>query len=291
MTTSPEGPDFGGNACALLSYEDAAKLWQAACILVDERGLLVRITSFVGQWIGQAGHKGLEACARVFGPDWRKKVDEYAEEALWRAQDIATLGMDRTCARKSRPRLYKAAVSATGAAGGWFGLPGLAAEIPASTLLIMRSIAEIGREHGEDLTSVAGRLACLEVIALGGPGTEDDDMEAAYWSTRAMFMHATLEVAIRQAATKFGTALSEKAVARAVPVLGAVAGCGLNFLFLNFYQQMARAHFTIRAVERASGSDDSIRACFEQLVRQARERRRLRKPGHDPRPATVQEAH
>jgi hypothetical protein len=56
----------------------------------------------------------------------------------------------------------------SGAIGGAFGLTALAVELPLSTAIMLRSIADIARSEGEDLTMVESRLACLEVFALGG---------------------------------------------------------------------------------------------------------------------------
>jgi hypothetical protein len=278
MDGSTGFPDYSGNACAILSPDDRERLWQAACTLVDERGLIVRITSLVGQGTEWAGGKASELGAKVFGEGWEDKIKEYAEEALWRAHDVATFGMDPDGDREPWSWFNKAIASATGAAGGFFGLPGMAIDIPISTLMIMRSIAEIARAHGENIGSDDGKRACLEVMAFGGPGVEDDDAEVGYWSTRALFAHTAIEIAVKQAAARFSVVLSEKALAQIVPVAGAFAGGGLNYVFMDFYQQMARVHFSIRSIERGYGEDGAIRACFDQLVRQARERRRIRKP-------------
>ncbi len=56
--------------------------------------------------------------------------------------------------------------SLAGAAGGAFGPAALAAELPVSTVLILRSVADIARSQGEDLEKLESRLACLEVFAL-----------------------------------------------------------------------------------------------------------------------------
>lgn len=272
---TPDFPDYSGNACAVLALEDREKLWQAACILVDERGLLVRITTVIGEGVEWAGAAAAQAGAKLFGEGWQDTVQEYAEEALWRGHDLAIIGMDATGEGEGWGWFNKALATATGAAGGLLGLPGLALDIPVSTLLIMRSIAEIGRGHGEDIASDDGKRACIEVMAFGGPGEEDDTAEVGYWSTRVVFTHVAIEIAVKQAAARFGVALSEKALAQIVPVAGAFAGAGLNYAFMDFYQQMARVHFTIRALERKYGSGDTpIRSCFDGLVRQARERRR-----------------
>ena len=77
-------------------------------------------------------------------------------------------------------------------------------------------------------------------------------------------------------AAVFGAALTEKAAAMAVPLAGAAAGGTLNWAFMDFYQEMARVHFTLRALERKYGDEAGVRACFDRLVRQARDRKRLR---------------
>lgn len=259
----------------MLAPEDREKLWQAAYTLVDERGLLVRITDFVGQGAEWLGAKGANLGAKAFGEGWQDKFRDLAEEALWRAHDISTIGMDATGEGESWSWFNKAVASATGAVGGFFGLPGLALDIPVSTLLIMRSIAEIARAKGEDIGTDEAKRACLEVLAFGGPGDEDDAAEVGYWSTRMVFTHLTVELAVKQAAARLGIALSEKALAQIIPFAGALAGTGLNYAFMDFYQQMARVHFTIRAMERKYGTGDTpVRSCFDGLVRQARERRR-----------------
>jgi hypothetical protein len=167
-------PDYSGNACGALSEEERKKLWEAACTLVDERGLIVRVTSFVGQGAEWAGSKAADLGAKAFGEGWQDKLRELGEEALWRAHNLAVLGLDPEGEREPWLWFNKLVASATGAAGGFFGFPGLAVDVPVSTLLIMRSIAEIARANGEDLASDEGKRACLEVIALGGPGSEDD---------------------------------------------------------------------------------------------------------------------
>jgi len=54
------------------------------------------------------------------------------------------------------------------AVGGFFGLPGLIFELPISTTLMLRSIADIARSEGENLSSLDTHLACNHCFALGG---------------------------------------------------------------------------------------------------------------------------
>jgi hypothetical protein len=54
--------------------------------------------------------------------------------------------------------------------------------------------------------------------------------------------------------------VSEKLAAQAIPVIGAIGGALINSYFIDHYQDLARAHFTIRRLERQYG---------ESLVREA----------------------
>jgi hypothetical protein len=89
-------------------------------------------------------------------------------------------------------------------------------------------------------------------------------------ATRIGLSHFTIDAAMTRIATKLGVVLSEKAVAQAVPLAGAFAGAALNWVFLDFYQDMARVHFALRQLERETGDPEGVRACFDRLVRQAR---------------------
>ena len=62
---------------------------------------------------------------------------------------------------------HTVAVAITGAAGGFFGLPGLLVELPITTTVMLHSIVEIARSQGEDLSNAESALACLSVFALG----------------------------------------------------------------------------------------------------------------------------
>jgi EcsC protein family len=68
--------------------------------------------------------------------------------------------------------------TASGAAGGAFGLPTLPIELPVSTIIMLRSIADIARNEGEDLSDPETALSCLEVFALGGRAKSDDASES-----------------------------------------------------------------------------------------------------------------
>jgi hypothetical protein len=139
----------------------------------------------------------------------------------------------------------------------------------------MRSIAEIARAKGEDLTSDDTKRACLQVLAFGGLDSNDDP-EIGYWAVRASLTHGPIELLIRQVASRLSIVLSEKILAQAVPVVGALAGGALNYVFMGYYQQMAEIHFTLRRLERKYGNEGGVRACFDNLVQQAKARKKFK---------------
>jgi len=266
-------PNFSGLQCQNLSDADRTELWDAANRLVNAGGLAVRLTGWLSQGaVNVTNH--LEAAGhRVFGTAWdgvEAKVRDAIESVLWKAHDLATIGVGSRPARDPWSKLHRLSASASGAMSGFVGLPGLILDIPVTTTLMLRSIAEIAREHGEDIASADCKRACLEVLAQKGLIPGGDETEAGYWSARAGLSHLTIAMLIRTAASRLGVTLSEKILAQAVPVAGAVAGAGLNWVFMGYYQEIARVHFTIRAVERRTGDPNGVRACFDRLVAQAR---------------------
>ena len=179
-------------------------------------------------------------------------------------------------------------MAATGAGGGAFGLAGLPVELPLSTTIMLRSIADIARSEGESLAAPEGKLACLEVFALGGRRPNDDATESAYFAVRGVLAKAVSEAAqfitekglveegapalirlVAQVASRFGAAVSEKVAAEAVPVIGAAGGAAINLLFIDHFQDMARGHFIVRRLERAYGAE-LVRAEYRSAVAPAR---------------------
>ena len=67
-------------------------------------------------------------------------------------------------------------------------MPSAAHEI--QTIFILRAIADIARHHGENLSTIEGRLACVEVFALGEPET-NGRMNLGYYASRALLSKFT----------------------------------------------------------------------------------------------------
>ena len=67
-----------------------------------------------------------------------------------------------------------------------------------------------------------------------------------------------------QIASRFGVVVTQKAAAQAIPIIGALGGAAVNYAFIDHFQEIARAHFTVRRLERRY-SKDIVRTAYEKL--------------------------
>src|ERR1700744_3840131 len=137
--------------------------------------------------------------------------------------------------------LHRALATASGAVGGTFGLAALPVELPMSTLIMLRSIADIARSEGEDLSNPDTALACVEVFALGGRAGSTNASDSGYFAVRSMLAKTVTEAArfvaergvikeggpillkfITQVAARFGLVVTQKVAAQALPLVGAL---------------------------------------------------------------------
>ena len=122
------------------------------------------------------------------------------------AREIPETARDRTAlklALRTLPRsprtgselLHRALATASGAAGGTFGLAALPVELPVSTVIMLRSIADIAQNEGENLSDPEAALSCVEVFALGGRAGSADASESGYFAVRGMLAKTVTEAA------------------------------------------------------------------------------------------------
>jgi len=170
-----------------------------------------------------------------------------------RAFDIAVLGLgEGSNAGRRGVGWARVMVGAFGAAGGAAGLAGFVPDAAATTLAIMRRIGAIAIEEGELLTAEETRRACLEVFALRS-GATVEGLEGGYFATRLLLQGGPMVRVLSEAAARYGLQLGQKIAGQIVPVVGAVCGAAINVTFMSEYETIARAHFTIRRLERAYG--------------------------------------
>ena len=271
----------------LMTHEELADLAEAVRLL-ESRGFASRLTGIFGSQV--------EAIGRALPASARAAVAGLTENALKVALRVAIGSLDSKPGAKASNRLHKAAAAAAGAIGGALGVGALAVELPISTTILLRSIAEIAREQGEDLARPEASLACFEVFALGGHAREDAAIEGGYLAVRAALARSVSESArfilqqgvagetapvvvrlISQVAARFGVSVSQKLAAQAMPILGAVGGAAVNTVFADHFQTMARGHFIVRRLRanprRGRGgfriSASTQRGVRERLARSA----------------------
>ncbi|WP_323990355.1 MULTISPECIES: EcsC family protein [Nguyenibacter] len=269
----------GGEIAPLVLDASAIAELQSALERVESgRGVLVRLADLMGGAVGQAARLGLRGLGMA--PTVQAKLKGIAEAAISRAFDVAITGMRDSAQPPSlspapssapspapswRDPAIQAAVAVSGAVGGFAGLPGLVPDITFTTLTIMREIARIAREEGESLSDPDTHRACLEVFALRAfpVGAADEESELGYFSARAMLRGRPVVMLVSEVATHYGLGLSRKFAVQMMPVAGALCGASLNAAFLSHYRALARAHFTIRRLEREHGPE--VRRTAEHL--------------------------
>jgi hypothetical protein len=232
---------------------------------LENPGLAARMADLFG--------KPIDAGFRALPADWNRRVLKIARKALLRGLSIAIRTLGESQAGRSRDRLHRILAAGSGIAGGAAGLASLPLELPISTVLMLRSIADIARSEGHDISSIETKLACLEVFAIGGRSQEDDSTEEGYWIVRAALAKSISEAAsfigkrglaeesappiarlLSAIASRFSAVITDEAAAKAVPLIGAVAGGTINLLFMQHFQQMARGHFVIKRLEKKYGA-------------------------------------
>jgi hypothetical protein len=250
---------------------------QAAYLALEHPSFAARVTDLLGAPI-EYGLKKLPQ-------GWQSKVRRASQSALQQALEVALKTMDGPPSRHPglARSLHKVAVAMTGTAGGALGLVTLAIELPVTTSIMLRAIADIARVEGEDLRAPEARLACIEVFALGGARRGDDAAETGYFAVRIALAQQLSKAAehllhkgvveqgapavlrlLTRIAQRFSVQVSEKVAAEAVPIVGAIGGATINLVFIDHFQSMARGHFAVRRLERRYGPA-SVRARYEAL--------------------------
>jgi hypothetical protein len=264
-----------------LTADDLASLRRAKHEL-ESPALAMKLASIVG-----APLEKLIARMPAIASD---KVNDATQVALRKCLQIALRTLGRRMggaplgvSDKPSNLLHKFAVATTGAAGGAFGLFALPVELPVTTTLMFRSICDIARSEGEDLSSIDTQLQCLTVLGMGGTSKADDDADYGYFIMRGALAQAvsraSSEVAtkgftthgsaallrlLNTIASRFSVQVSEQIAAKSIPAIGAVLGAMVNTVFIDHFQQVAHGHFTVRRLERQYGSD-AVKAAYQTI--------------------------
>jgi EcsC protein family len=268
---------------ARLTREESEDLRRAVACL-EGATFAQRLTDLIG--------RPVELLSGAMPQSARRAVAHASEAALRAALKLALRTLDLKAAVKPANRAHKLAAAASGAVGGALGLAALPVELPISTTILLRSIAEIAREEGEDLSDPDAAFACVGVFALGSRAEEETMFESGYFAVRAALAKSVSDSArfvanegfsaqsapvvarlISQIAARFGVVVSEKLAAQAAPILGAIGGATVNAAFADHYQTLARGHFIVRRLERKHGSG-LVAFEYQRLRGERRESRR-----------------
>lgn len=139
-----------------------------------------------------------------------------------------------------------ALTTALGAAGGFGGLPAALVELPATTTMLLRSIQGVAAQQGFDPAAGNVQFDCIRVFAAAGPLAEDDGADTGFLTLRLTLTGSAMQKLIASVSPRLATALGQKLAAQSVPLLGAVAGAGTNYVYTRYYQEMAHVQFGLR---------------------------------------------
>jgi hypothetical protein len=249
----------------------------AAVRRLERPGIAGRLVALTG--------KPVALLEQALPPGAAAAITKAVALALERALEVAfyTIEDPRTEHLARGRRAHSTLACALGAVGGAFGLAALPVELPISTTIMLRAIAAIAREEGEDLGAPATALACLEVFALGAPPGEGRFGDSGYFATRAMLARTLSGMAdyviergvlregapslvqfVGRVAGRFGILVSQKLAAQSAVVFGAFGGAVVNLAFAEHFQDLAHGHFTVRRLERVYGAEP-VRAEYERI--------------------------
>jgi hypothetical protein len=225
------------------------------------------------------------------------KLQSMTQTALLKIIKANLLTIQKNKSFKKPSKLtYKSIVTGSGALSGFFGATTgfgtaiFASELTLTTKFLMRTIMDIARSEGEDIYTLEGQMACLEVFALGGESKDDDGLETSYYTTRIAINSALNSVSatgvkvgldtlikgastlgsgalsnfISKIATRLSLLISEKFLAQALPIVGAIGGGSLNYVFVDHFQKMATAHFSIKRLERHYG-ETQVKLAYDTI--------------------------
>ena len=204
---------------------------------------------------------GVEAQMKALPAPLRDQIARVTEAALHTAFGLAAQGARAPDIGPQGPML---AVIATGAAGGLGGLPTAIAELPVTVTVILHAIREAAREAGFDPNDPAIRAECIEIFGAGSPLEGDDGVNSGLVSARLAISGSTVAQIVATVAPRLATALGQKVIAQAVPVIGAITGATLNATYMRYYREVARIRFALLRLGEAHGAD-AVLAEFKAL--------------------------
>lgn len=288
---------------APLGERERAFVAMAASYL-ERPGFLVRMTGMLGRPAEMALRALPPAANRVIARSTHKALQAGLKAALYTLPRHKGAPGEQPVEHLYTSTFQSGAVHTaagyfTGFTGGLLGLPALPIELPLTTAIMLRSIADIAARMGHDVRDPAVQLECLAVLGLGhtqspaqglqraaGAAIASGEAEPGYYAVRTSMVSAVGSAArwiagatpgevvqavmkgrapavarlLAAIANRFNVVVAQKTVLQIVPVLGAATGTAVNLAFLDHFNQVARLHFGLQLLEQRFG---------EAAVRQA----------------------
>jgi len=151
--------------------------------------ILLERTSFATQLSEYAGRPA-NYVLRKMPKTINDRLNHIAEIAILKSLDVAIKSIKPASKRPPATKLSSLLAGISGGVGGFLGAAALPVELPLTTIVMLRAIADIARHHGENLSTIEGRLACVEVFALGDRGS-NERMNLGYYASRALLSKFT----------------------------------------------------------------------------------------------------
>jgi hypothetical protein len=251
------------------------KALQRAFLVLENPRFAARLADYAGQPVRRV--------LQVLPEAANARLNGVVENAILRCLRLAIGSIGPASKRRPEALVPTVLVGLSGGLSGLFGAAALPVELPVTTTIMLRAIAEIARYAGEDLSTLEARLACIEVFALGS-GHSNNRLDVGYFASRVLLSKLADDASafllergaagvsapavnrlVVEIASRFGIVISERVAAGALPVLGALGGATLNVIFMNHFQRIARGHFTVRRLERQYGIE-VVRRYYEGLA-------------------------
>lgn len=246
---------------------------------------------FAAQLADYAG-KPIARVMRLMPKAASRRVNKIVETAILNCLNVAIRSIEPRSKAPPEQRAASVLAGLSGGVSGFFGLAALPLELPVTTTIMLRSIADIARHQGEDLSTLEARLACVEVFALGAPREPGAQVDFGYYASRALLGRLAADATalmlersaaslsapviggfVSEIATRFSVVVTERSAASALPMLGAFGGATVNVMFMNHFQRVARGHFAVRRLERQYGADVVRQLYDEYSMRPVRTQR------------------
>ncbi len=234
--------------------------------LLEKGSFAIRMANLFGD--------AAEDAARLFPEIWRTRIEQSCIVALEKSWEFSITTMSAPDSPPESERKHRFYAILSGAVGG-AGIISLFAEVPVTTLIMIRSVADVAKSEGEDFRQFDTKLACLQSFALGGDVTDAHTGESGYYASRILLEKPLDESAryiakkgfagigapfsaqlLAKFAARFQTFMTAKASANVVPAAGAIMGLTVNIIFINYFQDKARGHFIIRRLEKKYGAEE-----------------------------------